>query len=87
MASSRGSKVIRCLEVTLERPGQWRAGILTKCWNDVNCKDRAKIAKIADFLQDVRNVPTGANLIDNNLMLGADYFYQTWKICEAKKPH
>jgi len=33
----------------------------------------------------VRNVPTGGNLIDNNLMLGADYFYQTWKICEAKK--
>jgi len=40
---------------------------------------------LPDFLADARTAPNGANLVDNNLMYGADYFFQTWKKCEALK--
>jgi hypothetical protein len=59
---------------------------------DYNSDGVAHYGMIADFIQDVKNVPalsspnalSGAGVI-NNLMLGADYFYQMWKKCEAEK--
>jgi len=52
---------------------------------DYNVDGVAHYGMIPDFLQAVRNTPGGASLIDDNLMYGADYFFQTWKKCEANK--
>ena len=59
---------------------------------DYNSTGVAHYGMLADFLQDVKNVPSqsspgalsGANVLDN-LMRGADYFYETWKRCETQK--
>jgi microsomal dipeptidase-like Zn-dependent dipeptidase len=63
----------------------------TKTWN----YDRDGVAHygmLTDFLVDVRTAPTsgpgtmsGAQLVDDNLMLGADYFLEMWKRCEQLK--
>jgi microsomal dipeptidase-like Zn-dependent dipeptidase len=57
-------------------------------WN-YNKVGVAHYGMLADFLQDVASYPgasgsAGTDVI-NNLNTGADYFYQTWKICEAQK--
>jgi Membrane dipeptidase (Peptidase family M19) len=59
-----------------------------KFW-DYDSDGVAHYGMFAEFLQDVTTYPgdgtlTGKDLI-NNLMGGAEYFYQTWKICEAQK--
>lgn len=70
----------------------------SRSW-DYNVYGVAHYGMLADFLQDARNAPappnvkyvpalggrpnTGANLIDQNLMCGADYFLQTWKKAES----
>jgi hypothetical protein len=68
-------------------------------WWDYNKEGVAHYGMLPDFLLDVRGIKAtfhcllnkkpvdvpvdGANLIDENLMYGADYFLQTWKKCEA----
>lgn len=37
-----------------------------------------------DFIQDVRTLPGGADMVDNNLMHGADYFWHTWQAAERQ---
>jgi hypothetical protein len=53
-----------------------------KTWN-YNTDGVAHYGMLADFLQDVASLPGGADTINGNLMHGADYFYETWKRCEA----
>ena len=43
----------------------------------------AHYGMLNDFVRDARTMPGGAELIDNNLMSGANYFLETWKRCEA----
>lgn len=56
----------------------------TKEW-DYNLTGVAHYGMLADFLKDARTLPGGFDLIDNNLMFSADYFFQTWKKCELQK--
>jgi hypothetical protein len=54
-----------------------------KSW-DYNTAGVAHYGMLADFLQDVqRNYGTNGGAVYDNVMSGADYFLQTWKICEA----
>jgi microsomal dipeptidase-like Zn-dependent dipeptidase len=43
----------------------------------------AHYGMIFDFVKDVRNTLGGDDLVDNNLMYGAEYFYQTWKLADG----
>jgi microsomal dipeptidase-like Zn-dependent dipeptidase len=52
-------------------------------WN-YNTDGVAHYGMIIDFLHAVRELPFGADLIDNNLMYGAEYFYETWKLAEEQ---
>lgn len=65
---------------------------------DYNTLGVAHYGMLADFLQDIRNQEDLANrheavgshqppprLVEDNLMFGADYFFETWKKCEALK--
>ena len=61
-----------------------RSTLGTKSW-DYNTEGVAHYGMLPEFLQDVKNATHGAALVDGNLMFGADYFLQTWKICEAKR--
>src|SRR5260370_9313099 len=59
-----------------------------KSWN-YDSGGVAHYGMFAEVLQDVATYPgdgtrNGSDVV-NNLMRGADYFYQTWKICEAQK--
>ena len=54
-----------------------------KTW-DYNNDGVAHYGMLSDFLQDIGNTPSGQAAIDN-LMQGAEYFYQTWAIVEMKK--
>ena len=56
-------------------------------WFDYNIDGVAHYGMLPEFFLDVNNAPNGSNLLKNNLIYGADYFLQTWKICEAKKAH
>jgi microsomal dipeptidase-like Zn-dependent dipeptidase len=57
----------------------------SQTWN-YNLVGVAHYGMLADFLQDVKSSPTDKDgVLDKNLMGGAEYFYQTWKICEAQK--
>lgn len=51
---------------------------------DYNAVGVAHYGMLPDFLQAVRSAPGGASMIDNNLMHGADYFFETWKLSEAQ---
>jgi hypothetical protein len=54
-------------------------------WN-YNNVGVAHYAMLADFLRDVKDSPTEAsNQILANISQGAEYFYQTWKLCEIQK--
>lgn len=55
----------------------------TKTWN-YNTDGVAHYGMLWDFLQDVRSLPGGAAAVDNNFMFGADYFFHTWQIAEAR---
>jgi microsomal dipeptidase-like Zn-dependent dipeptidase len=68
-----------------------RSSAGTKWW-DYNKDGVAHYGLIPDFLKDVHTLPapggyplSGAQLVDNNLMQGADYFLQTWQKCEQLK--
>jgi hypothetical protein len=54
-----------------------------KTW-DYNRDGVAHYGMLWDFLQDVRTLPGGAAIVDQNVMNGADYFAATWRIAEAK---
>ncbi len=68
-----------------------RSTLGTQWWN-YNKDGVAHYGMLTDFLKDVRTAPAsgpgalnGADLVDNHLMFGADYFVQTWKKCEELK--
>ena len=51
---------------------------------DYNAVGVAHYGMLPDFLLAIRGLPGGAEMIDNNLMFGADYFYETWRISEMQ---
>lgn len=55
----------------------------TKSW-DYNRDGVAHYGMLVDFLADARTAPAGADLIDNNLMNGAQYFFDTWHRAELQ---
>jgi hypothetical protein len=55
----------------------------TKTW-DYNVDGVAQYGMLWDFLMDVSSLPNGANMVNNNLMYGADYFFRTWLIAATK---
>ena len=55
----------------------------SKTWN-YNTDGVVHYGMLWDFLQDVRTLPGGADIIDNNFMYGADYFFRTWQIAETQ---
>ena len=65
-----------------------------RAWN-YNIDGVAHYGLIADFLRDVRSLPasgsaaplTGAQMVDTNMMYGADYFWRMWSQCEAQRTH
>ncbi len=52
-------------------------------WN-YNNVGVAHYGMLPDFLLAIRSLPGGANMIDNNLMYGADYFFETWRLSEVQ---
>ena len=64
-----------------------------KVWN-YNADGVPHYGMLPDFLMDVRSISKtpqepdmrigGADLVDNNLLNGAEYFYQTWKLAEQR---
>jgi microsomal dipeptidase-like Zn-dependent dipeptidase len=61
-----------------------RSSLGTKFW-DYNTDGVAHYGMLPEFFRDVKSAPNGTNLVENNLIFGADYFLQTWKLCEAQK--
>jgi hypothetical protein len=55
----------------------------TRSW-DYNIEGVVHYGMLPDFLHAVRGAPTGADIVDNNMMYGAEYFYQMWKLAEAQ---
>jgi microsomal dipeptidase-like Zn-dependent dipeptidase len=53
----------------------------THTWN-YNSDGVAHYGMLPEFLQDVRTVPGGAELVDNNLMYGAEYLFEAWRTAE-----
>ncbi len=76
MPPRRGSHVVYTRDFPASRSG-------THTW-DYNRDGVAHYGMLWDFLQDVRTLPGGADMVDKHFMYGADYFYQTWKIVEAR---
>jgi len=81
--------VKRCLSNCGHPPIQYSnsfpaSSLGTHTW-DYNVTGVAHYGMLPDFLHAARNAPGGANMVDNNLMNGAEYFLQTWKKCEALK--
>jgi hypothetical protein len=56
----------------------------TRTWN-YNTEGVVHYGMLPDFLRDVASMPNGADLVNNNFMYGADYFYKTWQIAESKR--
>jgi microsomal dipeptidase-like Zn-dependent dipeptidase len=54
-----------------------------KIW-DYNRDGVAHYGMLWDFLEDVRSLPGGAAIVDENFMFGADYFFLTWQIAERQ---
>jgi hypothetical protein len=50
---------------------------------DYNTEGVAHYGMLAEFLMDARTAPNGTQLIDQNLMYGADNFFRAWQKCEA----
>jgi microsomal dipeptidase-like Zn-dependent dipeptidase len=66
--------------------------VLGNKWWDYNKDGVAHYGMLPDFLKDVETAPakgpgnlSGKQLVDDNLMYGADYFVQTWSKCEKLK--
>jgi Membrane dipeptidase (Peptidase family M19) len=56
----------------------------TRTWN-YNTEGVVHYGMLPDFLRDVASMPNGADMVNNNFMYGADYFYKTWQIAESKR--
>jgi microsomal dipeptidase-like Zn-dependent dipeptidase len=54
-----------------------------KTWN-YNNDGVAHYGMLPDFLQDVKTVPGGFELVHNNMMYGAESLYQTWSLAEKQ---
>ena len=54
-----------------------------KAWNYVT-DGVAHYGMLPDFLMDVASLPDGGQATVQNIMSGADYFFHTWQIAEAK---
>ncbi len=52
---------------------------------DFNVDGVAHYGMLADFLRAVRSAPLGNEIIDDNLMLGAEAFFQMWRLVEAQR--
>lgn len=63
--------------------GQIGNNVVSRFWN-YNTEGVAHYGMLPDFLQAVRSVPGGASMIKNNLMHGADYFFETWRLSEEQ---
>lgn len=51
---------------------------------DLKTDGVAHYGMLWDFLEDVKLLPGGATTVDSSFMNGAEYFYQTWRIAEAR---
>jgi microsomal dipeptidase-like Zn-dependent dipeptidase len=66
-----------------------RSGLGNHTW-DYNTDGVAHYGMLADFMQAVAtmpqhgNLPAGKGLVDDHLMNGAEYFFETWKIAEQQ---
>jgi microsomal dipeptidase-like Zn-dependent dipeptidase len=61
----------------------------TRTW-DYNTDGVAHYGMFADFLRDVRTLPanatmTGRQIVDDQMMYGADYFYRMWLKADTQK--
>jgi hypothetical protein len=61
----------------------------SKTW-DYNLDGVAHYGMFADFLRDVRTLPasatmTGRQIVDDQMMYGADYFYRSWLKADTQK--
>jgi hypothetical protein len=54
----------------------------SKTWN-INMDGVAHYGMLWDFVEEVKLLPAGTQAVQN-LMTGAEYFYQTWKLAEAR---
>lgn len=54
-----------------------------KSWN-YDVVGVAHYGMLWDFLQDVRSLDGGTDMVNDHFMYGSDYFYHTWKIAEAR---
>ncbi len=63
-------------------PGFPKSRLGHKEW-DYNTEGVAHYGMLAEFLMDARTAPNGTQLIDQNLMYGADNFFRAWQKCEA----
>lgn len=61
-----------------------KSSLGSKQW-DYNTDGVAHYGMLADFLRDAKTGPGGSQLIDNNLMYGADTFFHSWQKCESLK--
>jgi hypothetical protein len=58
-------------------------GDTRKTW-DYNYQGVVHYGMLPDFLQAVQLAPTGADLVNNNLMWGAQWFIDSWSAAEAQ---
>ena len=61
----------------------------TRTW-DYNTDGVAHYGMFADFLRDVRTLPAnatmnGRQIVDDQMMYGADYFYRMWLKADTQK--
>ncbi|HXI88256.1 MAG TPA: membrane dipeptidase, partial [Parvularculaceae bacterium] len=76
MPPRRGSRVRYGRRFRISRDG-------AKSW-DYNRVGVAQYGMLWDFLEDVRSLPRGKNMVDNQFMNGAEYFYETWRQAEHR---
>ncbi len=61
-----------------------RSSLGSKQW-DYNRDGVVHYGMLAEFLMDAKTGPAGAHLIDDNLMYGAETFFEAWQKCENLK--
>jgi microsomal dipeptidase-like Zn-dependent dipeptidase len=61
-----------------------RSSLGTRWW-DYNKDGVAHYGMLPDFLEDVRTLAGGKEVVEDGMMFGADYFLQTWKKCVKEK--
>ena len=66
----------------LPRSSQYM-GTTGKTW-DYNYQGVVHYGMLPDFLRSVQNIPIGADLVNNNVMWGAQWFIDSWKAAETQ---